>query len=152
MVVLAFLALLFAGACPDQAFAQNSARDHALRSKLRTPALTPARPAVGILRFPATRIFICATSSYGVLARRWRCAAGMDFGDGRGGALPAAERRRPGQSTNGRYGFLLGTVKPDGQIDFAFHKLNESDVPASVVARYKPAFVHWCFAENSSAH
>ncbi|MGA7625190.1 MAG: hypothetical protein WCA91_16590 [Candidatus Acidiferrales bacterium] len=28
MIVPAFLALLFAGACPDQTFAQNSARDH----------------------------------------------------------------------------------------------------------------------------
>ncbi|MGA7625189.1 MAG: hypothetical protein WCA91_16585 [Candidatus Acidiferrales bacterium] len=65
---------------------------------------------------------------------------------------PLPKDADPAKAQTHVYGFLLGTVKPDGQIDFAFHKLNESDVPASVVARYKPAFVHWCFAENSSAH
>ncbi len=50
------------------------------------------------------------------------------------------------------YGFLLGTAKPSGEIDFAFHKINESDVPAYVVDKYKQDFVHWCFAENFSAH
>jgi hypothetical protein len=50
------------------------------------------------------------------------------------------------------YGFLLGTVKPDGEIDFAFQRLNESDVPTMIVSRYTPQFVHWCFAENSAAH
>lgn len=50
------------------------------------------------------------------------------------------------------YGFLTGSVKPDGEIQFAFQQLNESDVPAKVVDRYTPAFVHWCFAENSTAH
>jgi hypothetical protein len=58
----------------------------------------------------------------------------------------------PAKAQTDVYGFLLATVKLDGQIDFAFHKLNESDVPASVAARYKPEFVHWCFAENSSNH
>ncbi|MFZ3379260.1 MAG: hypothetical protein WA193_06505 [Candidatus Acidiferrales bacterium] len=47
------------------------------------------------------------------------------------------------------YGFLLGTVQPDGEINFTFHNLSESDVPAAIVERYKPEFVHWCFAENS---
>jgi hypothetical protein len=50
------------------------------------------------------------------------------------------------------YGYLLGTVKPGGEIDFAYQKINEPDVPAHVVDKYKQDFVHWCFVENSAAH
>lgn len=46
------------------------------------------------------------------------------------------------------YGYLLGTVKPGGEIDFAYRHINESDVPAYEVDKYKKEFVHWCFAEN----
>jgi hypothetical protein len=49
------------------------------------------------------------------------------------------------------YGYLLGTVQPDGEIGFAFEKLNETNVPASVTKEYTPQFVHWCFVENSNA-
>ena len=49
------------------------------------------------------------------------------------------------------YGFLVGTVSPHGEIQFDFHELNEADVPGTVVNRYAPEFVHWCFAENSEA-
>ena len=48
------------------------------------------------------------------------------------------------------YGYLLATVKSGGEIDFKFHKLNESDIPASVVTEYKQDFVHWCFENNSA--
>jgi hypothetical protein len=47
------------------------------------------------------------------------------------------------------YGYLLGTVGANGEIDFQFHQVNESDTPAAVVNRFTPEFVHWCFAENS---
>ena len=50
------------------------------------------------------------------------------------------------------YGFLLGSVKPDGEIVFTFQRVNEPDIPSAVVQRYTPQFVHWCFAENSDAH
>src|SRR5208282_6044685 len=49
------------------------------------------------------------------------------------------------------YGFLVGTVSPDGETQFDFHEVNEADVPSTVVNRYAPEFVHWCFAENSEA-
>lgn len=49
------------------------------------------------------------------------------------------------------YGFLLGSVKPEGEIVFTFQRVNEPDVPSAVVERYTPQFVHWCFAENSNA-
>lgn len=50
------------------------------------------------------------------------------------------------------YGFLLGTVKAGGEIQFDYQKVDESSVPGSVVDKYTPQFVHWCFAENSVAH
>jgi hypothetical protein len=50
------------------------------------------------------------------------------------------------------YGFLLGNVKPDGEIKFTFERLNEPAIPKAVSDRYTAPFVHWCFAENSAAH
>jgi Calcineurin-like phosphoesterase len=49
------------------------------------------------------------------------------------------------------YGFLLAEVKPSGEIEFTFKRLQESDVPNAVAGSYKPEFVHWCFVENSAA-
>ncbi len=49
------------------------------------------------------------------------------------------------------YGSLLGTVRPNGEINFEFQKIEEKDVSPSVTARYGKDFVHWCFAENSDA-
>jgi hypothetical protein len=66
-------------------------------------------------------------------------------------ALPPEKVDAKAAATN-VYGFLLGTVQPSGEINFAFHQLNESDVPQTVVETYKPEFVHWCFAENSASH
>ena len=48
------------------------------------------------------------------------------------------------------YGYLLGTVTANGEIDFQYHQIEESDVPAPVVSRYTQELVHWCFAENSN--
>jgi hypothetical protein len=62
-------------------------------------------------------------------------------------ALPPAWKDAKQAETN-VYGYLLGTVQADGSVDFQFQRIVESDVPAGVVTRYKPEFVHWCFAEN----
>jgi hypothetical protein len=84
---------------------------------------------------------------------------------GHGGVLPgwivgtagAVRYTLPSHAASARaartnvYGFLTGTVNPDGQIEFKFHELKESDVPGDVVQRYTPDFVHWCFTENSEA-
>lgn len=88
-----------------------------------------------------------------------------DYWRANGGVLPgwivgtagAVRYPLPPEKTNANaaatnvYGFLLGTVQPDGAISFAFQTLSESDVPAAVTQRYTPAFVQWCFAENSQA-
>jgi hypothetical protein len=49
------------------------------------------------------------------------------------------------------YGFLTGTVSSDGRIRFDFERLNESDIPEAITARYTADFVHWCFDKNSQA-
>src|ERR1700723_2404830 len=66
-------------------------------------------------------------------------------------ALPPNKTEAKAAETN-VYGYLLATVKPGGEIDFVFRKINESDIPASVMDVYKPEFVHWCFEKNSAAH
>lgn len=82
-----------------------------------------------------------------------------------GGVLPgwivgtagAVRYPLPPESSNARaaetnvYGFLVGTVKPNGEIELAFQRVNEPDVPAGIVNRYKSDFVHWCFDGNSIA-
>jgi hypothetical protein len=86
----------------------------------------------------------------------WRANGGVLPGwiVGTGGAVRYA---LPAESSNARvaetnvYGFLLATVNADGEIHFAFQHVNEPDVPASIVDRYKPDFVHWCFDKNSLA-
>lgn len=65
-------------------------------------------------------------------------------------ALPPEATAARAAKTN-VYGFLVGTVSPNGEIQFDFHEVNEADVPSTVVNRYAPEFVHWCFAENSEA-
>ncbi len=50
------------------------------------------------------------------------------------------------------YGYLLGSVRADGEIKFAFERLSEPDIPKAVSDRYTPPFVHWCFTENSATH
>jgi hypothetical protein len=51
------------------------------------------------------------------------------------------------------YGYLLGTVNPDGQapgaIQFEFREIKEPDIPPAVVHGFSQEFVHWCFAENT---
>jgi hypothetical protein len=66
-------------------------------------------------------------------------------------ALPVDHSGANAAETN-VYGFLLAEVKPSGEIQFTFKRLQESDVPTAVGDRYKPEFVHWCFAENSASH
>jgi hypothetical protein len=66
-------------------------------------------------------------------------------------ALPPNKTEAKAAETN-VYGYLLATAKPNGEIDFVFRKLNESDIPASVVDIYKADFVRWCFEKNSAAH
>ena len=50
------------------------------------------------------------------------------------------------------YGYLLASVSANGEIRFEFEKIDESDIPVTVVSRFTPEFVHWCFAENTSMH
>jgi len=48
------------------------------------------------------------------------------------------------------YGYLLGTVAPDGSIRFEFREVKQPDVPADVVQEFTQKQVDWCFAENRS--
>jgi hypothetical protein len=47
------------------------------------------------------------------------------------------------------YGSLLGTVQPNGEIDFRFEQVHEQDIPESVTTEYGKDFVHWCFVDNT---
>ena len=51
------------------------------------------------------------------------------------------------------YGYLLGTVNPDGQSDgsirFEFHEVKIDSVPPDVAGQFHPGFVAWCFQRNT---
>lgn len=47
------------------------------------------------------------------------------------------------------YGYLLATVKKNGDIDFDFKEIKEADIPSGVRQRYPSAFTSWCFVHNS---
>ncbi len=48
------------------------------------------------------------------------------------------------------YGYLVATISASNAnpVTFEFKQLSESDVPASVVTKYTPAFVHECWVGN----
>jgi hypothetical protein len=46
------------------------------------------------------------------------------------------------------YGYLLGTVDPNGSITFDFRQIDRAAIPESVAGRYGAEFVDWCFNEN----
>jgi hypothetical protein len=87
----------------------------------------------------------------------WRSHGGVLPGwiIGTAGAVRYALPEKAGDARAAKtdvYGYLLGTVGPNGEIHFDFHQLSESDVPAAVASRFTPNFVHWCWAENSQTH
>ena len=66
--------------------------------------------------------------------------------------LPSDYKKAKDARTN-VYGYLLGTVNPDGQSDgsikFEFHEIKIDSIPADVAARFQKGFVPWCFERNT---
>jgi len=65
-------------------------------------------------------------------------------------ALPPGAAHAKEAKTN-IYGYLVETVDSDGPIRFDFQEIKEGDIPAGVVKRFTPEFVHWCFTANIRA-
>lgn len=64
-------------------------------------------------------------------------------------SLPKNPPAKPDDARTNVYGYLLGTVKPNGEIEFKFQEIKESDIPREASRRYPESLVHWCFAHNS---
>ena len=47
------------------------------------------------------------------------------------------------------YGYLLGTVSSQGEVQFSYHEVCDGDVPQYVKQRYPGSEVQWCFEHNS---
>jgi len=66
-------------------------------------------------------------------------------------ALPEGASRAREKKTD-IYGFLVGTVEPDGEpagtLRLDFQEIAEKDIPAETVKRYGTEFVHKCFEGN----
>ena len=48
-------------------------------------------------------------------------------------------------------GYLLGTVNPDGMINFEFQEVTPADVPAALHDEFKDDFIKACFLENKAS-
>ncbi len=46
------------------------------------------------------------------------------------------------------YGYLLGSVQPNGEVTFAFQEVKESDLTPEARTKYGPALIDYCFKEN----
>jgi hypothetical protein len=46
------------------------------------------------------------------------------------------------------YGYLLGTVKADGSVDFAFQQLTREDLRSANRGKEPDAVIDWCYAQN----
>lgn len=64
-------------------------------------------------------------------------------------ALPA-DASRAKEAKQKTYGYLLGSVQPDGTIDFKFQEVKRQDIPAAVEQRFTPEFVDYCFNKNTA--
>lgn len=64
-------------------------------------------------------------------------------------ALPA-DADRAKEKKQKTYGYLLGSVRPDGAIDFKFQEVTRQDIPEAVNQRFTPEFVNYCFEKNTA--
>ena len=83
----------------------------------------------------------------------WRAHGGVLPGwiVGTGGAMRYPLPPQASQAKEARqkvYGYLLGTVHPDGTIDFNFHEIQRNAVPDAVTQRYTSDFADYCFDKN----
>jgi hypothetical protein len=69
---------------------------------------------------------------------------------GTGGAVRyALPQDPPASAKTDIYGYLLGTVGANGEIQFSFQQIHETDLPQNVWQRYPAKTVLWCFEHNS---
>lgn len=104
------------------------------------------------------RVYILASHSHYYLeniydTHHWHTNGGVLPGwiVGTAGAIryPLPPGVQPGPHARPRvYGYLLGTVRPDGEIQFEFVETSQSDVPKEVRNRYGDAFIHCAFEKN----
>lgn len=47
------------------------------------------------------------------------------------------------------YGYMIARIRANGEVEFRFHEIHESQVPKETSKHYDSKFVHWCFARNS---
>jgi hypothetical protein len=109
------------------------------------------------------QVYVLASHSHFVMdnvydSEYWRANGGVLNGwiVGTSGAvryrLPETATPGPNVRTD-VYGYLLGTVSPNGTISFQFHEITSNDVPADVMKKYSKNFVEsFCFAANRDLH
>lgn len=103
------------------------------------------------------RVYILASHSHFFMENIYDTA----YWRNHGGVLPgwivgtagAVRVRLPEGATPGAktdvYGYLLATVKPGGEIDFAYQELGRNKLPNDVANKFAPQVVDFCFSQNS---
>ncbi len=52
------------------------------------------------------------------------------------------------KAMTGVYGYLLGTVQPNGEIGFEFHEVKQADVPSDLTQKFGKELIDYCFQQN----
>jgi Calcineurin-like phosphoesterase len=103
------------------------------------------------------RIYILASHSHFFMENIYN----TPYWQSHGGVLPgwivgtagAVRYRLPDGATPGAktdvYGYLLATVKPDGEINFGFQELGRNKLPSQVASEFASQVVDFCFSQNS---
>ncbi|HEU5401446.1 MAG TPA: hypothetical protein VFU86_08820 [Terriglobales bacterium] len=111
------------------------------------------------IRNGGKRVFVLASHSHFYMANIFN----SEYWKAHGGVLPgwivgtagAFRYRLPPTASQADaaledvYGYLLGTVHPDGSVEFAFQQMKRADVSPSVKDRYAPEVIDECFMGNS---
>ena len=102
------------------------------------------------------RVYILASHSHFFMEDIYNTS----YWQSHGGVLPgwiigtagAVRYRLPADATPGAktdvYGYLLATVKVDGEISFVFEELGRNQLPGSVASEFTPELVDFCFSQN----
>jgi hypothetical protein len=148
---------------------------HSMNGDLKTPAeiaiksVTSGRRAYRDLlawqKRTRKRVYILESHSHFFMERifetpYWQNTAKPDRGVlpgwivGTAGAVryPLPENIPQGiRARNNVAGYLLGTVNPNGEIDFEFQEVTQADVPIALHEEFRDDFITACFQENKAS-
>ena len=145
-----------------EALPDSLAADHSMNNSAKgTSSGRQVYKALLLLRKKSQKnIYVLASHSHFYMSGiydtdYWRKHGGVLPGwiVGTAGAVRYALPKDAGRAKEAKqkiYGYLLGTVQPEGKIDFKFQEVKRTEIPEAVEQRFTPQFVDYCFDKNTA--